>query len=1008
MHNDSSSITIQRKAIEGSDCLGSFYDCHFDCIVQKLNLSNVGPSSQLEDPVRCEIISGNTLKSQNLLQMTGIQDNLRLNILLNLAPRTRVASIINHPYPIDDYTRFIHYSYENRQEHLPQDVTEVQKLIGSLNPKTEATHIITGVSWGIDVVVVLKLPADSVIIKQIDAALNKAYIILNGNSEITSLTLQEESLFRQHTQIIVYSNVSFLNRMTSVNDICHFINNRNEKQKAFRPLTYTLKPIQLFYPQFTGSGSPLIQLDLTYSATLEQYLLQYVRMLKDLKYSLDYELTRSLCGHLAEQLRELQQQWVNLKNMQTKNINRLKTLVSDIRHGRRDISAIDEALREKEQINFFDKISGIPHDLEDLTLKGHFITDLKRQQFEYCNVAEYDVDQRDTETTIIGKLISNDQYNQVICSNDTLNKKKLGQLRIYLDKLAKERKKHPDLRLIYADFSYCSFELTKMMILPSTTRKVKENNSKQKQIPSSTEISMPSSNTDIINILLLGESGVGKSTFINALANYLAFDKLQQAQSGNPMVLIPVSFLITTGHNFEERTIKFGDVDSLNNEDFDHPGQSVTQYCKSYVFHMNRDDRIKLRIIDTPGFGDTRGLDQDDRNMQHILEYVTNLSHLNAICFLLKPNESQLHIFLRQCFTRLFDIFGPDARNNIIFCFTNARSTFYTPGDTAPLLKKMLSSFTIPDVPFKKENTFCFDNESFRYLVALRNDIQFSDEEKHEYEMSWSTSVTQSNHLIEYIHKKLPAYYMDGELQSMKRAQLEIAHMIRPMLEAMRNILRNLILHTMHNSKRSFNLHPKAIPPPVTICTSCAPYPLQVGSFWIVHNIPHKGRANCYSCLCSLDQHIPIDYIVEYEFLNKPSNYDENQFGDMLQQLCHASVDLGHFLLHTTGSSETDPFFIGLVRMITEEKYLRDNQKPNDFNVKLVDDLRELQKEYDKRMNFIIHNQRQNNLSDIYKLINTVRGYPSVYEQLAAAKEGQRMMMQQYEHEVPKAEQTYL
>jgi hypothetical protein len=74
----------------------------------------------------------------------------------------------------------------------------------------------------------------------------------------------------------------------------------------------------------------------------------------------------------------------------------------------------------------------------------------------------------------------------------------------------------------------------------------------------------------------------------------------------------------------------------------------------------------------------------------------------------------------------------------------------------------------------------------------------------------------------------------------------------------------------------------------------------------------------------------------------------------------------------------------------------------------LVDDLRELQKEYDKRMNFIIHNQRQNNLSDIYKLINTVRGYPSVYEQLAAAKEGQRMMMQQYEHEVPKAEQTYL
>ncbi|CAF4064871.1 unnamed protein product, partial [Rotaria sordida] len=81
-----------------------------------------------------------------------------------------------------------------------------------------------------------------------------------------------------------------------------------------------------------------------------------------------------------------------------------------------------------------------------------------------------------------------------------------------------------------------------------------------------------------------------------------------------------------------------------------------------------------------------------------------------------------------------------NALNNIIFCFTNSRSTFYTPGDTAPLLKKMLNSLSIGNVPFKKENTFCFDSESFRYLVALQNGISFNNDEKHEYEMSWSTS----------------------------------------------------------------------------------------------------------------------------------------------------------------------------------------------------------------------------------------------------------------------------
>jgi hypothetical protein len=79
--------------------------------------------------------------------------------------------------------------------------------------------------------------------------------------------------------------------------------------------------------------------------------------------------------------------------------------------------------------------------------------------------------------------------------------------------------------------------------------------------------------------------------------------------------------------------------------------------------------------------------------------------------------------------------------------------------------------------------------------------------------------------------------------------------------------------------------------------------------------------------------------------------------------------------------------------MITEAKYLSDNQKPNDFNLKLVDDLRELQKEYDQRMNSIAHSQEQKKVSNIYKLIHTVSEYPIVREQMIAVKVGQKMMM---------------
>ncbi|CAF3573774.1 unnamed protein product [Rotaria sp. Silwood1] len=268
---------------------------------------------------------------------------------------------------------------------------------------------------------------------------------------------------------------------------------------------------------------------------------------------------------------------------------------------------------------------------------------------------------------------------------------------------------------------------------------------------------------ETINIVLLGETGVGKSTFINAFANYLTFHTLEEAEAGQSVVLIPVSFMITVGDNFEEHIVKFGSVDESNNEDFDHPGHSVTQHCKSYIFNLNDSDQRKLCIIDTPGFGDTRGIEQDDLNMEHILEYVNNLTHINAICFLLKPNESKLHIYYRLCLNQLFSVLDQNNVKKVIVCFTNSRSTFYTPGDTAPLLKQMLRSLAIGDVPFKKENTFCFDSESFRYLVALQNGINFSELDRQEYEMSWIKSVHDSKRLIEYICKELASRCIQQE-----------------------------------------------------------------------------------------------------------------------------------------------------------------------------------------------------------------------------------------------------
>ncbi|CAG8606886.1 4538_t:CDS:2 [Cetraspora pellucida] len=101
-----------------------------------------------------------------------------------------------------------------------------------------------------------------------------------------------------------------------------------------------------------------------------------------------------------------------------------------------------------------------------------------------------------------------------------------------------------------------------------------------------------------INILLLGETGAGKSTFINALANYFKFNSFKDAVSGEIDVLITSRFTITND-DYEMQTITVTSEDEDEYNKVDNVGESSTQKCGVYVFEAGG-GRI-IRLIDTPG-----------------------------------------------------------------------------------------------------------------------------------------------------------------------------------------------------------------------------------------------------------------------------------------------------------------------------------------------------------------------------------------------------------------------
>jgi hypothetical protein len=72
--------------------------------------------------------------------------------------------------------------------------------------------------------------------------------------------------------------------------------------------------------------------------------------------------------------------------------------------------------------------------------------------------------------------------------------------------------------------------------------------------------------------------------------------------------------------------------------------------------------------------GDTRGIEVDKKNFNETIKYISNFDHLNAICFLIKPNNARLQPGFRYCFKELLSNLSKSSIPNVCFCFTNTRS----------------------------------------------------------------------------------------------------------------------------------------------------------------------------------------------------------------------------------------------------------------------------------------------------------------------------------------------
>ncbi|CAF5103628.1 unnamed protein product, partial [Rotaria sp. Silwood1] len=161
--------------------------------------------------------------------------------------------------------------------------------------------------------------------------------------------------------------------------------------------------------------------------------------------------------------------------------------------------------------------------------------------------------------------------------------------------------------------------------------------------------------------------------------------------------------------------------------------------------------------------------------------------------------------------------------------------------------------------------SYTFDTDYGHKLRIIDTPGRSSDHPKMSCEEGWSISKKSWDRLLEYTHKSLSPYFIRQECNKVEYFRLKTMGMIRPMLESMRNILRNGIINKDLDSPIFVELRPKPISHPSALCYSCKPNVYRHEKVSIPYYVAHKYIDECYDCSCKSSQHVKIDYLLEYE-----------------------------------------------------------------------------------------------------------------------------------------------
>ena len=294
-------------------------------------------------------------------------------------------------------------------------------------------------------------------------------------------------------------------------------------------------------------------------------------------------------------------------------------------------------------------------------------------------------------------------------------------------------------------------------------------------------------------MVLLGKSGIGKSTWINSFFNFLVLESFERALS-EEKVYAPIytkfkhADMSIQTDSPEERlvTIEVGEKENLCKEfEMGNVTASSTMMPVSHIVEP-RDAAYVIRLIDTPGVKSTVGIGDDETtdevdkaNINMILDHISQYPYINAFIVMLKPDEEKLDPTFASILKTLFSQLGESAKKNVIFAFTHSRNCDFQDTKTVSVLSSYLKEINL-DINIKDCNVFYFDSSPFRYLATMSKK-HTPKEDLLLMKLCWNKSVESCRKMIKYVDEKLEKHDT-SETLAVSDAKSIITMVIEPLV----------------------------------------------------------------------------------------------------------------------------------------------------------------------------------------------------------------------------------